>query len=111
MKRITININGIQNAQKYLNDFLTEMYDQKHKLLDVTCEGDNVQFSFAKGVQCRRERMVVRQFSKKKYSSAEEGFTHILETQFSNTESTVCNWKNILTIEQQKYWLVFFKRE
>lgn len=98
----TIDIGGIQNAEKYVNQLFGEM--ESRKLENVEIDKNAITFSFSdeKKPYIRRPGFA-RQFSKAKYDSE-------LVRQLVETFERKYNWTLKTVIEQKRYWVVIFSK-
>lgn len=107
MRELSVDIAGIQHGERWVNQQLENWVDfRDNRLTEATCDGYVIRFYFEpKSRQEANKRVIAKQFSKKKYASCDEG-----TKKFSKTDSKQWNnWKEVLRIEQERYWLVIYE--
>lgn len=112
---VIIDIKGIQNAETYVNRQLSDKVDFKYYGLvkaEKVNDGNAISLSFApKRFRGETTRIIAKQFSKKNYTSVDIGIANFSENLKCLPESAYFNWKEVLRIEQEKYWLVIFEED
>lgn len=102
VKSISFDIAGLNNAEKYVNDFI-EKEAEGLLLKDITVDKSTITFRFDYGGR-ERTKVVAKQFSKKKYSSED------VDAQIEKFLAQESSWQKKCIIEQKKIWLVIFAR-
>lgn len=112
MWEFVVDIANIQNGEKWVNRQLEDWVDLRdNRLSKAICDGYVIRFYFEpKSRQDATRRVIAKQFSKKKYASCDEGVKKFFETN-SKQEGAffVHNWREVLRIEQERYWLVIYE--
>lgn len=101
----SINISGVQNAEKAIEAIFNEQKGREFR--KVTVDGNVVTFSFGE-FRKDAKKVMVKQFSKKKYETIEQGLTKFFEDELRKGQDA---WKETDTIERKKYWIVVFVRK
>ena len=101
----SINISGVQNAEKAIEAIFNEQKGREFR--KVTVDGNVVTFSFGE-FRKNAKRVMVKQFSRKKYGTIEKGLDKFFENELKKGQNV---WEKRDTIERKNYWIVVFVRK
>lgn len=115
---VKVNIAEIQNVEMYVNRKLAKEVSFRYYALsktETTPDSNEIRFYF-KPIHYPDEgsKVLVKQFSKKKYASCDEGIKKFAENGKKKGYSRTLRdfqWKKLLVIEQENYWLVIFEED
>ena len=111
VRKVVLDTKG--SAEKVFSDIFKE--HEKRRVESIKVEGNEFILTFTEEMNYSRntKKTIVKQFSKKKYTSSKEAisfFNHRKENRYYFFAGYCPAWEPIKVIELSNSWLVFFKR-